>query len=116
MSRNACFFQFLEQEVCHTVVDHTFSNNRSFFLAIKCGCIIFVVNDIYVFYICCINFFCFSFIEHLFLFHFFVLLCRFRVTDWLLFMINPLLDFILKNTKHRLIDLFFINIAKHDSA
>ena len=70
MSRNAFFFKHFHEIVRNAVVDNALARDCALLFAVKCGCIVLIVNDINTFDIGCVNLLCLAFVELLSLFHF----------------------------------------------
>ena len=63
VSRNSLFFEDLEDDVCHSVVDNALACDLAFFLTVECSSVVLIVYDERFRVICLEYFLCFSFIE-----------------------------------------------------
>ena len=62
MSRNAFFFEHFHEIVRNAVVDNALARDCTLLFAVKCGCIVLIVNDINTFDIGCVNLLCLAFV------------------------------------------------------
>lgn len=73
MGGNAFFFKHFHEIVRNAVVDNALARDCTLLFAVKCGCIVLIINDINTFDIGCVNLLCLAFVELLSLFLLFLL-------------------------------------------